>query len=256
MISSIRQSMLNLYCHCQEAFRRRYLEGEIIPPAIAMAVGTGVHYAAEINHRQKINSGFDMLASELMEYAAEGFEDEVEANGVYFTGSKQELNKELVKAQDLSVSLAKSYAQKIAPQIIPVQAELKIMAQHADLPIPFSGTVDVVDAKNLCLDLKTAKAKWRAGKERETVQPIIYRWMLHENFGQDFNFGFHVMAYNGDVQYVPVENSNQEMAYVVNIARAMLNSIQTGCFMPAVPGHWMCQPAYCGYYANCHVKRQ
>lgn len=256
MIKSIRQSMVNLYCHCQEAFRRRYIEGEIIPPAIAMAVGTGVHKAAEINHKQKINSGLDMRLDEILDAAADGFQEEVEQNGVYFTGSTQELYKELGKAQDLSVNMAALYGKKIAPQIMPVAAELKIEAQHPDLPIPFSGTIDVVTDNQSIIDLKTARVKWRSGKEHETVQPEIYRFMLHKNYGHDYQFGFHVMAYDGETQYIPIKNSNQEMGYVVGIVKAMLNSIKSGCYMPAVPGHWICQPAYCGYHASCQVRKK
>lgn len=255
MISSIRQSMLNLYCHCQEAFRRRYLENEIIPPAIAMATGTGVHRAAELNHRQKISSGMDLSIEEIQEAAAEGFIAEVEDKGVYFSGSAQELKKELGEAEDLSIKLARSYAQRIAPRIMPVAAELTLQAQHPDLAVPFSGTVDVVAEDNVCLDLKTARVKWRSGKEHETVQPAIYKWLLAEETGGNYAFGFHVLAYNGDTQYVPVESGEHEMAYVVNIARALLNSCKTGVFMPAVPGHWMCNQKFCGYWYGCKVRK-
>lgn len=257
MISSVRQSMVNLYCHCQEAFRRRYIEGEIIPPAIAMAVGTGVHKAAETNHKQKINTGMDMRIDEILDAAADGFQTEVEQNGVYFTGSRSELNKELGKAQDLSINLAALYGKKIAPAIMPVAAELKIEAQHPDLPIPFSGTIDVVTQKSI-IDLKTARVKWRAGKEKETVQPEIYRFMLRENDGHDYDFGFHVMAYTGETQYIPVKKSNQEMGYVVGIVKAMLNSIKTGCFMAAVPGHWICADGgkFCGFWHTCKARRR
>lgn len=258
MFRLIRQSMINLYCHCQEAFRRRYIEGEIIPPAIAMAVGTGVHKAAEINHLQKVDSGLDMSIDELQDAAADGFSDEINNNGVYFTGSKQELRRELGKAQDLSITLAATYGKKIAPQIMPVAVEMKLQAKHPDLELPFSGTIDVVAEGNACLDLKTARVKWRAGKENETVQPAIYRFMLKENYGHDYNFGFHVMAYNGDTQFIPAQASNHEINYVVNIAKAMLNSCKTGVFMPAVPGHWICADGgkYCGYWHSCRARKQ
>lgn len=256
MIKSVRQSMINLYCHCHEAFRRRYLENEIIPPAIAMAIGTGVHKAAEINHKQKINSGLDMRLDEILDAAADGFKAEIEDKGVYFVGSSQELYKELGKASDLSVNMARLYGKEIAPQIMPVAAEIQLQAQHPDLPVPFSGTVDVITENQSIIDLKTARVKWRAGKEKETVQPEIYRFMLRQNYGHDYDFGFHVMSYSGDTQYIQVQKSNQEMRYIVNLVKAMLNSIETGIFMPAVPGHWMCSDKWCGYYNTCKERKQ
>lgn len=254
-IKFIRQSMLNLYCHCQEAFRRRYIEGEIIPPAIAMTIGTGVHKAAEINHKQKISSGMDMPIDDMLDAAADGFMEAVEADGVYFQGTRQELMKELGIAQTLAVDVTKVYGREIAPQIQPIEAELTLYAQHPDLPIPFRGTVDVLDVRELCIDLKTARVKWRAGKERDTVQPAIYRYMLFENFARDYDFGFHVMTYKGETQYIPAPKSNQEMAYIVALCKSMMNSIRTGDFMPAVPGHWLCSDKWCGYWFSCKYSK-
>lgn len=254
MIRHISPSMLGLYCNCQEAFRRRYLEGEKIPPAIAMAVGTGVHKAAEINHKQKIESGVDMRLDELQDAAADGFKNAIEESGVYFTGTRQELYSELGKGSDMSVKMAGLYGKQIAPKIKPVAAELKLEAYHDQLPVPFLGIVDVINQGRIVADLKTANKKWRAGKERESLQPAIYKFLLRQNYGFDYGFDFHVMAYNGDVQHIEMRD-REPIGYVVNIAKAMLNSCKSGVFAPAVPGHWLCTNKYCGYYGTCRVRR-
>lgn len=256
MFSAISQSMLNLYCHCQEAFRRRYIEGEKIPPAIAMAVGTGVHKAAEINHKQKIDSGLDMRLDDIMDAAADGFRSAVEDSGVYFTGTRQELNKELGKGSDLSVKMAAIYGKNVAPQIMPVAAELKLLACHDDLPVPFLGIVDVLNHGNIVSDLKTANKKWRAGKEKESLQPAIYKYLLKQNYGQDYGFDFHVMAYDGNVQHIEMRDRENNIGYVVNLAKALLNSCDSGVFMPAVPSHWMCCERFCGYYGTCLARKR
>lgn len=255
MIDHISPSMLNLFCNCQEAFRRRYIEGEKIPPAIAMLVGTGVHKAAEINHKQKINSGLDMPLNDILDAAADGFQEAVEDNGVYYTGSRQELQKELGKAQDQSINLAAVYSKKVAPEISPIAAEFKLQARHPDLELPFLGIVDVLDDNNTAMDLKTARTKWRHGKERESLQPDIYRYLLWQEYGHDHKFAFHVMAYDGYTQYIECEQKS-DIGYIVNIAGALLNACKSGVFMPAVPGHWICQPAYCGYYTSCRARRK
>lgn len=255
MIRHISPSMLGLYCNCQEAFRRRYIEGEIIPPAIAMAVGTGVHKAAEINHLQKIESGFDMRIDDLQDAAADGFRNAIEDSGVYFTGTRQELQKELGKGSDLSVRMAGLYGKQIAPKIQPVAAELKLSACHEDLAVPFLGIVDVVNQGNVVADLKTANKKWRTGKEKESLQPAIYKYLLKKNYGHDFGFDFHVLAYDGNVQHIEMRDK-ENIGYVVNLAKALLNSVDTGCYMPAVPGHWLCSDKWCGYHGTCRARKQ
>lgn len=255
MIRHISPSMLGLYCNCQEAFRRRYLEGEKIPPAISMAVGTGVHKAAEINHKQKIKSGIDMRLDELQDAAADGFKNAVEESGVYFTGTRQELYSELGKGSDLSVQMAGLYGKQIAPKIKPVAAELKLTAQHYDLPVPFLGIVDVVNQGNTIADLKTSNKKWRSGKEKESLQPAIYEYLLKCNKNEAYDFDFHVMSYDGNVQHIKIRD-NQPIRYVVNIAKALFNSCSSGVFMPAVPGHWLCSNKWCGYYETCRARKQ
>ena len=50
----ISPSQLNTFENCGEAYKRRYLDKEIIPPVVAALRGTGVHRGAEMNFVQKI----------------------------------------------------------------------------------------------------------------------------------------------------------------------------------------------------------
>lgn len=250
---SIRQSMLNLFCHCQVAFCHRYVEGEIMPPGIAARIGSGVHKAAEVNHKQKMDSGMDIPISEMQEIASDEYASLVNSEGVYFPGTATELKVELGKGEDLAVALTANYGAQIAPKITPVAAEIMLEAQHPDLPIPFSGTLDVVNAGGIILDLKTASKKWRAGKEQETTQPTLYKYMLRENSGELPKFGFHILAYDGQTQYVSTEDGLLGMERILAISRAMLHAVESGVYLPAVPGHWMCKDGgvYCGYWYSC-----
>lgn len=196
-----------------------------------------------------------MPIDELQDAAADGFKNAVEESGVYFTGTRQELYSELGKGSDLSVQMAGLYGKQIAPKIQPVAAELKLESQHEQLPVPFLGIVDVINQGNIVADLKTANKKWRAGKEKESLQPAIYKFLLRQNYGHDFGFDFHVMAYDGNIQHIEMRDK-ENIGYVVNIAKALLNSCQSGVFMPAVPGHWMCSNKWCGYHGTCLARKQ
>ena len=82
MIDHISPSMLGLFSRCQEAFRRRYIEGVKLPPGIAACIGTGMHKGAEANHRQKIESGVDMPLGDIQDAARDGYNAAL-ANGVF-----------------------------------------------------------------------------------------------------------------------------------------------------------------------------
>ena len=84
MIASFRQSSLSTWENCPEQFRRRYVEGEIIPPGLAAHIGTGVHRAAEVNHRAKLATGRDEPLGVLQDAARDGYVKAVKAQGAYF----------------------------------------------------------------------------------------------------------------------------------------------------------------------------
>ncbi|MBO4313952.1 MAG: PD-(D/E)XK nuclease family protein [Desulfovibrio sp.] len=254
-INHISPSMLGLFCRCQEAFRRRYVEGIIIPPGIAACIGTGMHRGAEANHKQKMQSGVDMPIGDIQDAARDAYRKAV-SDGVFIpAGEEAEAPKELAKGADTAVSLAAAYAVHVAPKINPVAVEEKMTAYVDDLPVPFMGIIDVLDKSDWCPDLKSSGRKWPAGKAAGNMQPPIYRHLLRETRGiADATMSFEVITHNGEHQHVPVEVHDEDIAPVIARAKGLLFALNSGVFLPSEPGHWMCSPKWCGYWYSCpHV---
>lgn len=248
-ISHISPSMLGLFCRCQEAFHRRYLEGEIIPPGIAAITGTGMHKAAELNFTQKITSGEDLPLSDMQDAARDGYMEACQ-KGVFVPKDEEaSFRTDLAKGLDRSVQLTKLFAERVAPTIQPVASEQKMQALHPALPVPFLGILDV-RSEHAIHDLKTSSRKWSAGKEDGQLQPPIYRYLVQENLGTTLPFSFHVVS-DKDVQEIPAVTGQGDIEPIVMRAKALLLSMQTGTFLPAEPGHWMCSPKWCGYFWSC-----
>lgn len=249
MIEHISPSMLGLFCKCQEAFRRRYVEGEKVPPGIAAITGTGVHRAAEHNFTQKVFTGMDLPLDDLQDAARDGYMAECQ-NGVFIPRDEAaSAQKELAKGLDRSVQLTRLFAERIAPTIQPVASEQKLQALHPELPVPILGILDIRSETEI-FDLKTASRKWSAGKEDGQLQPPIYRWLVQEIYGQELPFTFHVVS-DKETQAIPAVTGEGEMLPVLARAKAMLTTIRTGSYLPAEPGHWSCSPKWCGYYWTC-----
>lgn len=248
-INHISPSMLGLFCRCQEAFRRRYVEGEIVPPGIAAITGTGMHRAAELNFVQKIDTGADLPLDTLQDAARDGYMAATE-NGVFIPrGEEASAKKELAKGLDRSVKLTAMFAEKVAPIIQPTASERRLEWQHEELPVPFLGILDVQTADGIH-DLKSASRKWSAGKEDGQLQPPVYRWLIKEIEGQLLPFTFHVVT-EKETQLVPAVTGEGEMEPVIARAKALINALKSGDFMPAEPGHWLCSSTWCGYYWTC-----
>lgn len=251
MIDHISPSMLGLFCRCQEAFKRRYLDGDIIPPGIAACIGTGVHRAAEANHRQKISSGVDLSVEELQDTARDAYGKALE-KGVFLTEEeKADAQTVLGNGADTAVTITGAYAEKVAPTITPALVEEKLTAEIPGLELPMLGIIDLYDKSNRTKDFKTAGKKWAAGKAESEMQPPIYDWLLRENGFQPEGFDFEVLTHKGDHQHLEVTPHAEDMGPIITRAKALIESTKRGDFLPAEPGHWMCGPKWCGYYYTC-----
>ena len=251
-INHISPSMLGLFCRCQEAFRRRYIEGVSIPPGIAACIGTGMHRGAEVNHRQKIDTGVDLPVDDIKDAARDAYREAV-SEGVFIpAGEEAEAPKELAKGADTAVSLAEAYARHLAPQITPVAVEEKMAAPVDGLPVPLMGIIDVMDKDGWCPDLKSAARKWPAGKELGNMQPPIYRHLLKATHNiPNATMSFEVITHKGEYQHIPVDVCDEDLAPVIARAQVLLHAVTSGIYLPAEPGHWLCNPKWCGYWHTC-----
>ena len=68
-------TQLTMYWRCPEQYRRRYLEGETIPPAIALIQGGAFHVGCETNFKQKVGTHEDLPASQIADVAVASFDD-------------------------------------------------------------------------------------------------------------------------------------------------------------------------------------
>jgi hypothetical protein len=124
-------TQIEMLCRCGESYRRRYIEGEIIPPGIAALKGTGLHRAAETNMRQKIDSHVDLPAREIVDAAVSAFETQVHG-GLSLTDEEMGRGASIVvgEAKDDVAELADVHARQQAPDYQPILVE-----QHGPDPL-------------------------------------------------------------------------------------------------------------------------
>lgn len=254
MVKHISTSMLGLFCKCQEAFRRRYLEGEKLPPGITACIGSGMHMGAEHNHRQKMSSGYDLPVSDIQDAARDGYYKAI-SDGVFIpAGEEAGARRALADGVDTAVSLAAAYARLVAPRIRPVAVEAKMHAAVEGFPVPLLGIIDVLDESGWCPDLKSAGRKWPKGKAAGSMQPPVYRYLLKVTRGIEAHMSFEVITRKGEHQHIPVSVRDEDLKPIVARAKGLLHALHSGVFLPAEPGHWMCSPKWCGYWWSCpHV---
>jgi len=252
MIKTVSPSAVNTFAKCGEQYRRRYVEGEKIPPGVALHVGTGVHGAAEENHKAKIESKEDEPEDVIKDAARDKYKKSL-SQGVYLTPEeKSRKDKVLGEGQDMAVTLAGLYRRSLAPQIQPIHVEKFVRIEVDELPVPILGVLDVT-TEEWVPDLKTAKKSWRQDQADGNLQLAVYKRAFRELTEQDPMVSLEVLVNLKEPkhQHIIADVTDADFDAFVRRAQQMLQSVRAGIFPPADPSHFICDPRWCGYWWTC-----
>ncbi len=254
MITIIRQSMVGMWLRCPEAFRRRHIEGDIMPPGITARRGSSAHKAAQVNHRQKIKTGLDLPLDDLKDAARDEYVSLLTNEGVYIPKAQlSEKKKILNEGLNEALQATAIYHREIAPKIQPVSAEATIEADIPGIPLPVRGTLDCEDADSFIQDLKVMKRKNQDWADRE-IQPSFYYMLFRAAHGRwPRGFKYQVVIPNKEMVHEELVTTRdmQKLKVLFRIIDAFLKDLKSGNFKPADPASWICDPEYCGYYNSC-----
>lgn len=252
-------SGMDLYCKCGEAWRRRYVEKEIVPPAIVQLQGRGVHRGAAYNFKQKIESHQDVPVGELVEAAVAGFENET-VGGYVLSDDEQSMGAKRVVAQakDQTADLAKLHAKEVAPEYQPVLVERTVRLNLPNASHDLLGIIDLADDKRRVVDHKTAKQRTSQSEADASVQLTYYAAAHRVATGYlPTEMRLEVLVKNKTPvrQLVTTHRGQPDFQALSNRINTVLAGIHAGIFPPATPGAWWCSSTYCGYHATCPFVR-
>jgi len=258
LIDAIHQSTLNMALRCGEQFRRRYVEGEIIPPSIAAARGTGVHGANEVNLKYKLEKKQDLPLDDLKDATRDRYVKTI-SSGIYLPREERSAKKRLLN-QGLNDALrcTKIYRQDVAPEIKPVAIEQPFLLD-VGLELPLAGRMDYQEEPKVG-DLKTAAIKWNDDRIFKEIQAILYPFVHEQTRGVRPEFIYHILiARRGkdgsptseELQTQKLIPTDEDYKALFAKLRMFIKMVQTGTFLPANPSSWWCSPKWCGYWETC-----
>ena len=256
----ISASQLSTFELCGEAYRRRYIEGTIIPPGIALIRGSGVHAGAKVNFTQKKDSHKDLPKKDIIDASVAGLEDATK-NGVLLTENEESIGAKNVlgKTKDEVATLSGIFADDIAPKYQPAFVEEKqriTLTEDYDLV----AIMDLADVDEIIVDLKTSGKKKNQSEVDSSEQLSIYSLVYKAKTGhlpKQVRLETLVNKKKPEAQMLKSTRQMQDLQIVVNRLNVMLDSIKKGVFVPCNPGSWKCNQMYCGYYNTCpYVKNK
>lgn len=249
-----------MFLGCQLQFQYRYLDGLIRPPGVALLVGSTVHKAAEVNLLAKRDGG-EQLGQEFVEdLAATEFDRRWSSEGeIALDDEERSKGVSAVKgeAKDESIRLAALHGLELVPQLDPLHVERSVRVAIPGIRNEIEGTFDLQTADGKLHDLKTSSKKLSADSIQSSVQMRLYSVLSEIADGRrPTGLALDVLQKNKKpLAYIVESPTFSSSKPILDMIARMERGIESGVFQPTDPGHWRCQPAYCGWYDTCPFGR-
>ncbi|MHC4715083.1 MAG: PD-(D/E)XK nuclease family protein [Planctomycetota bacterium] len=256
-------SQINTLNRCGEQYRRRYCEGERVPPGIALLRGRATHRANEKNLLAKMDTGELLPVDAVLQAASDAFDEAAEGEFV-IDGDYEgmEIAEALGTAKDESVALAGLHAEQVAPEIEPTAIEVRIEIPPSDsLPVQFVSILDLIDGGAAIRDTKTTRKSPPGDaahmNDQLSGQDLAFR-ARYQKPPEELSLDYLVRtAKKKELKHVrlPTTRTQADLAVFVRRAQAAIQMIEAEVFLPAPADSWACTTRFCGYAETCPFYR-
>lgn len=252
MIEHVSYSSLSMAIKCGEQFRRRYIEGEVIPPGIALIRGSAVHRSNEVNMRQKIESRKDLPLDDLKDCTRDAYVERAR-DGIYLTKEEEGQKGRLLNdGLNQALTATEIYRNEFAPDVFPTAVERRFKID-VGLGLPIMGYIDLEEV-GVVRDLKITGKSWNQMAVDSNLQPRFYSLAYEKEVGERPDFYMHYLVVlktkaKHDAFYT--RSTNQQYEALYHMIEQFIHMLNSGVFLPSDPGNWWCDPKWCGYHGTC-----
>lgn len=253
-------SQMNTHSMCQESWRRRYIDKDIIPPGFAMIRGKAVHAGAEYNFRQKIESHSDLPANQIVDRAVAQVDAEI-AGGVSLSPEETGRSVSVMKGEtvDEVAKLARLHAAVQAPDYQPAAVEEAIRVELPQSSHDLLCVIDLVSDRGAVIDLKTTGKSPSQCDADQSLQLTAYSFAKEAQTGvkpPELALDFLInKGSNLSRKKLVTERDDSDVNVLAARFAATVDSIKSGAFAPAPVGSWNCSARWCGYFSSCRFAQ-
>lgn len=254
-------SALDMLSKCGEQYRRRYVAGEKIPPAVAMLVGRGVDKSVDRNLTSKIETKQLLPVEEIKDTARDTVVAEWDKGGVVLNEDEIRDGIKAVRAAaiDKAVRLSSLHATSAAPQIQPTHVQRKWTIELQGYPADLTGVIDIQEGSIAVRDTKTSAKSPREDEAHLSDQLTLYALAGKVLDGQPpAVVALDYLVDTKTPKHVVRESTRDNSDFRVMLRRVdtAMKAIDRGVFVPARQTDWWCSKRWCGYFDSCPYARQ
>lgn len=245
------QSELKTFLKCGKMWEFRYLKGLKKPPSTALTLGSSVDAAVTVNLTQKIESGSDLSAEEVLDTFSQDFEQrKAETDwGDDDPGAQK----------DMGVQLVKTHHAEAAPQIQPESVQERFTLE-TDAGYDLEGVMDLTEKGGVIVDVKTSRIAYGENAIEKNFQPALYDFAYEQTRGRKAKgFRYDVLIKpttrkGPQLQRVEGKVTEEDREWLFDSVNQVHKAIEAGVALPAPEGSWYCSAKWCGYWNECKGK--
>jgi hypothetical protein len=247
------QSELKTFLQCGKRWEFRYLKNLKIPPSAALTVGSAVDTAVSRNLAQKIQSGRDLAADEVLGE----FSDDFERRRAETEWAEEDPGKQ----KDLGARLVALHHARAAPRIDPATVQERFLLR-TDRGYDLEGVMDLTEKSGVIADTKTSRVPYGPEALEKNLQPALYDFAYEQTRGKPATgFRFDVLVKGGsrkapELQRIEGRLTPEDRDWLFENADRVHKAITAGVALPASEGSWYCSKKWCGYWEQCKGSKK
>ncbi len=251
-------SGLSLFNDCGLAFYYRYIENKTTPRDYSMIVGTAVDAAVNADLLSKMRTGSPLWTNDIEDIVTGRMKEQLAPGDVYARPNAKGWMSDRNSSMSAAIEMAIFYHNEVTPKLSPkyVQRYWEVTVNGATL----CGYIDVQENGKV-RDTKTSCKSPDSRSANDSRQLTMYAmavWLLDGDMPESVHLDYVVRTpIRGDNKLVQLSSSRTQKDFddLSDWISDSTSRIESGSFMPAPDGHWMCRSGWCGYYESCPSGR-
>jgi hypothetical protein len=167
-IEHLSASSLSMLMTCPEQFRLRRIKKIPESRGLEKFIGTVDHETWAVNFKRKIDSSRDMSRESLHNVYQLSWDNEI-----LDEGEPDWKDQDPTATHEHGLLMVDTYAQQVAPTVVPIRVEERWEQEIPDVPIKVIGYVDI-EEKDRIVERKTSKTKLSKPKPAWELQARLY----------------------------------------------------------------------------------
>jgi len=250
-------TQLMMLARCPYQWKRRYLDGERVPPGIAAIIGSGAHSGFEHGMVHKLTTQTDLDHGSVVDAAVAAFDARYESEGATLTAEEQSRGARIIEGEsrDRVAALADYWALAVQPEYMPAEVENRWTLDLPKLGTKLVGVTDVVTDDGAVVDWKTGRRTIARTECDKSLQLTAYGLAFHREHGEPPREVVLDQLLEKATETVrnriTSTRSRADYACLLARVREVVRMIRAGVYPPGLPGEWWCSQKWCGYARTC-----